>query len=70
MVWVAGLKFGIVSLPVGEGFVLPPSTAAVVAVAGGCRGAIDELLLGEGEEITSVDLVNTFEGSSGGEGPA
>ena len=64
-VWVDALELGLAGFPVLEGLVLPATVAAVV---GG--GAVNELLLREGEELASVDLVDTLEGTSGGERPA
>jgi len=57
------LSFVISQVVEGGGLV---STAAAV----GLRDAIDELLLREGVELSGPDLVSTFEGTSGGEGPA
>ena len=59
-----------------------PSFAAAVAAfrvgdgaagggeAAGWEVAVDELLLGEGDELAGLDKVRTLHGSSGGEGPA
>merc|ERR1712010_71079 len=63
-VGVGGLKLGLVALPVLEGLVLPSTVAAVVA-----SRAVNELLLGEGEERSSPDLVDTFKDTSRGERP-
>jgi len=52
-------------LVVIEGFVLPSSIASVVH-----GGAIDELLLSEGEKGTSFHEVSAFHSHVGGEGPA
>ena len=59
---VDGLQFGLGGLPVLEGLVLPATVATVVG-----SGAGNELLLGEGLKLASVDLVDTLEGTSGGE---
>jgi hypothetical protein len=52
-------------LGVDEGVGLPTTVASV---GGGV--AINELLLGEGEEFTGGDEVSTLDGSGGGESPA
>ena len=70
VVWVGGLFLSLVLLPVAEGLVLPATAAAVVAEAGGLGGAVDELLLREGEESAGLDEVGALESSGGGEGPA
>jgi len=64
-VGVGSLGFSILGLEEVEGLVLPSSVATVVV-----GGAVDELLLTEREESASGNLVGTFEGTSGGEGPA
>jgi len=51
---------------VGSG--LETTVATKVAVPDSSAG--NELLLGEGEELTGGNEVGTFEGASGGEGPA
>ena len=60
-----GLEAGLVVVVSG---LLEATVASVVTVLD--VGAINELLLGEGEESTSGNLVSTLEGSGGGEGPA
>ncbi len=65
LVGVDALELSLVGLPVLECLVLPSTVAAVV---GG--GAVNELLLGEGEELAGVDLVDTLEGTGGRERPA
>ena len=70
MVWVCIFCFGLILLPVAEGHVLPTSTATVVAETCGLRGAVNKLLLREGDETARLDEVGSLEGSSGGEGPA
>jgi hypothetical protein len=52
-------------LGVFEGVRLP---STVASIGGGV--AINELLLGEGEEVSGGDEVSTFNGSGGGESPA
>ena len=52
-------------------FVVVEGGALVSTVAAeGKSDAIDELLLREGVKLSGLDLVSTFEGTSGGEGPA
>jgi len=66
---VDGLELGLGAiLVVLVSFLLKSTVASQVAVLE--VGAINELLLGEGEELTSGNLVSTLEGSGGGEGPA
>ena len=68
-VGVDGLELGLVAiLVVLVGVSLETTIASVVAVLK--VGAINELLLGEGEEFTSGDLVGTLKGTGGGESPA
>ena len=67
-VWVDGLELSGVALVVVVGTSLETTIAAQVAVSDG--GAVNELLLGEGEELTSGNEVGTFDGTSGGESPA
>ena len=67
-VWVDGLELSGVALVVSVGTRLETTIAAHVAVSDG--GAVNELLLGEGEELTSGNEVGTFDGTSGGESPA
>lgn len=52
-------------LQVAEGSALVATIAAVSIV-----DAVTELLLGEGDKLSSPDLVLTLEGTSGGESPA
>jgi len=64
-VGVDRLELGLVGLVVLESLVLPATVATVV---GG--GAGNELLLREGEELASGNLVSALDGSGGGERPA
>ena len=57
---VLGVLFG-----VDESVGLPSTVASV-----GLGVAINELLLGEGEEVSGGEEVGTFDGSGGGESPA
>jgi hypothetical protein len=61
------VRFGLerVGLGVGEGSVHHTTVAAHVQ-----PGAVNQLLLGEGDEVTGLDLVSALEGTSGGERPA
>lgn len=52
---------------VGESVVHQTSVASLVALAG---GAVDEVLLGEGDELAGGLEVGALEGASGGERPA
>ena len=52
---VGALKLSLRGLPVLESLVLPIAIASVVG-----SGVRDELLLGEGEEVTSEDLVSAL----------
>ena len=64
-VWVVRLKSLWAGLEVLEGLVLPSTLASVA------RGlARDELLLGEGEEGSSLDLMGSLDASGGTESPA
>ena len=60
------LELSIVRLQVLES----PDGVATVAAHVAVGGAIDKLLLGEGEELTSGNLVGTLEGAGSGESPA
>lgn len=64
-VWVVLLESLWVLFKVLEGLVLPSTSASV---ASGLAG--DELLLREGEESTSLDLVGSLDASGGTESPA
>ena len=64
-VGVDRLELSIAGLVVLESLVLPATVATVVS-----GGALNELLLGEGEEVAGGNLVSTFDGTSGGERPA
>mmetsp|Transcript_26780 Transcript_26780/g.31451 ORF Transcript_26780/g.31451 Transcript_26780/m.31451 type:complete len:265 (-) Transcript_26780:212-1006(-) len=66
LVGVVGLGLERVRLSPLEGAVHHATHAAEVAVV----GAIDELLLREGEKLTGGEEVGTFHGASGREGPA
>mmetsp|Transcript_228 Transcript_228/g.341 ORF Transcript_228/g.341 Transcript_228/m.341 type:complete len:336 (+) Transcript_228:102-1109(+) len=65
-VGVGGLELGLVGLEVAEG---PERVATVAALVEGV-GAVNELLLREGEELTGGLEVGTLERASGGERPA
>ena len=68
-VWVDGLELGVVAiLVVLVGAVLETTIAAVVAVLD--VGAVNELLLGEAQELARGNEVSTLEGTGGGESPA
>jgi len=64
-IWVVTLGLEWVSLGVREGSVHHTSVTSKVQ-----PGAVDELLLGEGDKVSGLDEVSTFHGTSGGEGPA
>ena len=64
-VGVVGLELLSVGLGVSEGVGLPSTVASV-----GGSVAVDELLLGEGEEGSGLDEVVSLNGGGGGEGPA
>merc|ERR1719491_2726261 len=70
-VGVDGFELSLVSILVVLVAVLLEATlAAVVAVAGGEAGAINELLLREGEELTLGDEMGTLKRGDRGESPA
>ena len=69
-VWVDRLELSGVGLVVVEGAVLETTVAAEVQVSAADIGAVNELLLREGKEITSGNEVSTLQSTSGGEGPA
>jgi hypothetical protein len=64
-VWVGSLELLTVGLGIGEGVVLPSTLASV-----GRGVAVDELLLGKGEEGSVSDELVSLDGSGGGESPA
>ena len=64
-VWIVSLELLSVGLGIGEGVVLPSTSASV-----GSGVAVNELLLGEGEESSGLDEVVSLNGSGGREGPA
>jgi len=64
-VGVVGLVLGDVALEVGESVSLP---STVATVGGGVT--VDDLLLGEGLEVSGSDGVVSLNGGDGGEGPA
>jgi hypothetical protein len=66
-VWVGGLSLNAVLLNVLEGVVGPSSVASVVAEL---AGAVEELLLGEGDQLAIDDELGALESTGGGEGPA
>lgn len=65
LVGIACFSFKFVLLSILESPLLPSTFASV-----GLGVAINELLLGEGDELTGGNLVSTFHGTSGGERPA
>jgi len=65
---VDGLELSLVGLKVLEGAVLHATVATEVAVSE--ASAVNELLLGEGEELTSSDVVSALKSTGGGESPA
>lgn len=64
-VGVVRLELLSVGLEVVEGVALPATVAAVRGLVAG-----DDLLLGEGEELTGLEEVGTLNGAGGGESPA
>lgn len=64
-VWVGGLSGNRIGLSIGIGTRRPASTATIVSGV-----AVDELLLGEGNEITGGFLVDSFKSASCRKGPA
>jgi hypothetical protein len=64
-VWVGRLELLSVGGNVLHGVGLP---STIASVGGGV--AVDDLLLGEGEEASGLDEVVSLNGGSGGEGPA
>jgi len=66
-VWVVRLELLLVLLEVLVSPLLPSTGAAHVTIG---AGAVNELLLGELDKLTGLDLVVTFKGSGGGESPA
>ena len=70
-VGVNGIELSLVAIfIVGVGPLLETALAAVVFVALLETSTVDELLLREGEELTSGDVVGTLERAGSGEGPA
>lgn len=68
LIGVAGLSVNSTVLDdVLEGIVHQTTIASIVSIAG---GAVHQVLLGEGDKVSSGNLVDTLSGSSGGEGPA
>jgi len=66
-VWVFSLGFNSDSLGVLESIIHESTLATSILVL---FGAVNKLLLGEGDEVLVLEEVGTFHGSSGGEGPA
>lgn len=64
-VWVVRVQFIGVGLQVVEGRVLPTAIAAEGGLVAG-----DDLLLGEGDELTGLEEVSTLNGGDSREGPA
>ena len=64
-VWIVRLELLSVSLGIGESIVLPSTSASI-----GSGVAVNELLLGEGEESSSLDEVVSLNGGGGRESPA
>ena len=63
-VWVGLLSFRVVLLIIIEGLVLP-ATIASVTLEVGVYGTGDELLLGEGDKISSLNKVPALESACG-----
>ena len=59
-VWVGGLGLEFVIFSVNESEVHVSTTASMVD-----PGAVNEVLLGEGDEVTGLDEMGTFHGSGG-----
>ena len=57
------LSFRVVVLPILEGIVLPATGASVITVVE--EGAGDELLLGEGDKISTLNEVLALESACG-----
>jgi len=66
-VWVSGLELDSLGLNVLEGVVHKTTIAAHVSVA---AGAVNELLLRVGLQVSGGDELGTLDGSGGGESPA
>jgi hypothetical protein len=66
-VGIVRLGFEAIVFNVLEGIIHETTIATLVALSG---GAVNELLLRKRDELSSLDLVGTLKGSSGGEGPA
>jgi len=65
---VAGFSVNtVVSNDIFEGIVHQPSVAPLVAIR---RGTVDQVLLRKADQVARLDLVNTLNTASGGEGPA
>ena len=64
-VGVLSLNFCLVELVVVESVLLETAVASIVSIASSLSGAVNELLLGEGKESTTVDKVGSLEGSGG-----
>ena len=67
-VWVGLLSFRVVVLPILEGVVLPSTGASVIAVA--IEGTGNELLLGEGDKISTLNEVLALQSACGRKCPA
>jgi len=67
LVRIRGFRADAVGNDVLKGIIHQPTIASLVTIRG---GAIHELLLREGHQGASGDLVSTFHGASGGESPA
>ena len=64
-VWIVRLELLSVSLGIVESIALPSTSASI-----GSGVAVNELLLGEGEESSSLDEVVSLNGGGGRESPA
>ena len=65
VVWVVRLSLLLVGLEVGHGVLLPSTIASI-----GLLVAVNQLLLGEAEELSSLLEMSTLDGNGGREGPA
>jgi len=67
-VWVG--RFGINSIILNDVLECVIHQTTITSLISFRNGAIDKVLLGQGDELTSCDFVDSFNASSGGEGPA
>jgi hypothetical protein len=64
-VWVGSLKLGLVGLEVGEGVCLPSTVASVRGLV-----AVDDFLLGDGDEVSGLEEMSTLNTGNSSESPA